>query len=87
VRGHENPGFQKQLTPETLTKVARLQAYAADHGQSAVALAIAWLLAQPQVCSVISGATAPAQVDENATGAEWSLTPSQVAEIEAIVAG
>jgi aryl-alcohol dehydrogenase-like predicted oxidoreductase len=86
VRGYDNPGFQKQLTPETLRKVERLSHYASDHGHSAGDLAIAWLLAQPVVCSVIAGATTPEQVDQNAAAGEWSLTPTQVAEIDAIVA-
>src|SRR5258708_33990877 len=66
VRGYDNPGFQKRLTPETLQKVDRLSRFAADHGHSAGDLAIAWLLAQPVVCSVIAGATTPEQVDQNA---------------------
>jgi aryl-alcohol dehydrogenase-like predicted oxidoreductase len=85
VRGYDNPGFQRQLTPETLQKVERLGAYAAQHSHSAGDLAIAWLLAQPTVCSVIAGATSPAQVDLNVAAGEWTLSPAQVAEIDAIV--
>jgi aryl-alcohol dehydrogenase-like predicted oxidoreductase len=87
VRGHDNPGFQRQLTPETLQKVERLGAFAADHGHTAGDLAIAWLLAQPVICSVIAGATSPEQVDQNVAGGDWTLTPEQVAQIDAIVAG
>jgi len=82
VRGHNNPGFQRQLTPEMLGKVARLEAFAADHHHTAGELAIAWLLAQPVVCSVIAGATRPEQLDENAKAGEWQLTPAEVAEID-----
>jgi aryl-alcohol dehydrogenase-like predicted oxidoreductase len=86
VRGYNNPNFQRQLTPETLGKVTKLQAFAADHSHTAGQLAIAWLLAHPEVCSVIAGATRPEQLDENAVAAEWHLSPTQLAEIDAIVA-
>ncbi len=87
VRGYDNPGFQKQLTPENLAKVERLSKFATERGHTAVQLAIAWLLAQPTVCSVIAGATRTEQVDENAAAGDWTLTAADVAEIDAIVAG
>ena len=43
-------------------------------------LAQCWLLARPRVCSVISGATRLAQVQDNARAAEWELTASELAE-------
>jgi aryl-alcohol dehydrogenase-like predicted oxidoreductase len=85
VRGHDNPGFQRQLTPETLGKVERLSAFAADHGHAVGELAIAWLLAQPEVCSVIAGATNPQQIDENVAAGEWRLTPADLAAIDDLV--
>jgi aryl-alcohol dehydrogenase-like predicted oxidoreductase len=87
VRGYNNANFQKQLNAETLGKVARLENYALERGHTMVHLAIAWLLAKPMVCSVISGATAPKQIDDNVGAADWNLTPVEVAEIEAIAAG
>ena len=56
--------------------------FAAEHGHTTVELAIAWLLAQPQVVSVIAGATRPEQVEANAKGADWTLTPEEVAELD-----
>lgn len=87
VRGYNNAGFQKQLNENTLGKVARLEKFAAERGHTMVHLAIAWLLARPMVCSVISGATSPDQVDANVGAADWALTAAEVAEIDAIVAG
>ena len=43
-----------------------------------VELAIAWLLANPLVSSVIAGATKPEQVIANAKAADWSLTPEEM---------
>jgi aryl-alcohol dehydrogenase-like predicted oxidoreductase len=48
-------------------------------------LAQAWLLAQPQVCSVISGATKLDHVLSNAQAADWALQPDELAEINAIL--
>src|SRR5207248_4895224 len=85
VRGHNNPGFQKQLTPETLAKVERLSEFAKSHGHTVGELAIAWLLAHPEVCSVIAGATRPSQVDENAAAGEWALSAADVTAIDELV--
>jgi aryl-alcohol dehydrogenase-like predicted oxidoreductase len=40
-------------------------------------LAFAWLLTQPEVSSVIAGATRPEQVDENVAAGAWRLTPEE----------
>ena len=47
-------------------------------------LAIGWLVAQPEVSSVISGATKPEQVSENVKGGEWKMTPDDLAAIDKI---
>jgi aryl-alcohol dehydrogenase-like predicted oxidoreductase len=50
-------------------------------------LAIAWLLAQPQVASVIAGATKPEQVRANAAAAQWRLTPQEAQDVLAVAEG
>ncbi len=55
--------------------------FAEEHGHTTVELAIAWLLAQPQVTSVIAGATRPEQVEANAKAADWALTADEVTEL------
>ena len=55
--------------------------FAEERGHTTVELAIAWLLAQPQVISVISGATKPEQVEANAKAADWAMTAEEVAEL------
>ncbi|MXZ89134.1 MAG: aldo/keto reductase [Dehalococcoidia bacterium] len=59
------------------------EAYAADQGHSVLDLAIAWLLAQKGVPSVISGATRPDQLESNVAAGGWSLTGDDVAAINA----
>ena len=64
-----------------------LSAWAEAHGQTIGALAHAWLLAQPQVCSVISGATKLEHVMTNAKASDWVLTAEEMPEVNAILAG
>ncbi|MCA9982150.1 MAG: aldo/keto reductase, partial [Anaerolineales bacterium] len=58
---------------------------AADHGRGLNELAQAWLLAQPAVCSVISGATKLAHVESNVRAADWQLTAVELAEVNTIL--
>jgi aryl-alcohol dehydrogenase-like predicted oxidoreductase len=76
--------FAKQATDATFDRVAAYTAYAADHGRTITDLAIAWLLAQPTVASVIAGATTPEQVALNAVAASWTLTTEQADEVAAL---
>jgi aryl-alcohol dehydrogenase-like predicted oxidoreductase len=72
------------LTDQAFDKVESLNTWAGDHGHSLLDLAVAWLAANPTVASVIAGATRADQVVANAAGAGWSLTPSEVAEVDLI---
>ena len=73
---------QRFATDENFTKVEALTAYAADHGHDLTELAVGWLLAQPSVTSVITGATKPEQVANNVR--LWTLTPAEQAEVAAL---
>lgn len=72
------------LSDRNLDIVDRLQVYAADHGRTLLELAISWLAAQPDVSTVIPGASTPEQVITNSKGADWRLTDRELAEIETI---
>ena len=67
--------------------VEKLTAWAADRGRDLVQLAIAWTLAHPAVTSSIVGAKTPEQALHNASAAEWTLTESELAELDGILAG
>lgn len=60
--------------------VEKLEGIAREAGRSLVDLAIGWLTAQPQVASVIAGATRPEQVAENVAAGEWRPPVEVVAE-------
>ena len=50
-----------------------------------VELAFAWLLAHPQVSSVIAGATTPEQITANARAADWQLSAPEMEELDGIL--
>lgn len=75
------------LNDQNFEVVEQLTSWAGDHGHSVLELAIAWLAAKPAVASVIAGATKVDQVQANAAAGSWSLTPAEVAEVDALVAG
>jgi 1-deoxyxylulose-5-phosphate synthase len=54
------------LQPAILTAVQELRPLAANAGLTPAQFALAWVLRQPNVASAITGASRPAQVDENA---------------------
>lgn len=84
----ENSGYvQKYMTDANYTIVETLTAWAEARDRTMTELAHAWLLAQPQVCSVISGLTRLEHLQANAKAGDWSLTTEEVAEIEAVLAG
>lgn len=85
-RGESNVKVQRYLTAPYYSIVEQLEEWAADRGRGLNELAQAWLLAQPQICSVISGATRLEHVIDNVKAADWGLTGEEVAEINMMVA-
>jgi len=62
-----------------------LEAFAVGRGFDLLTLAVSWLASQPTVASVISGATRPEQLPQNAAAARWKMTADDLAEIDRIV--
>ena len=84
-RLHRNKGLaERYLHAVNLEKVARLEAFAKQHGHSLLDLAFSWLLAHAAVASVIAGATKPEQVEANAKAASWELSAEDLAEANRI---
>jgi aryl-alcohol dehydrogenase-like predicted oxidoreductase len=71
------------LTEANFDALDRYEAFARDRRHSISDLAIAWLLANPLVCSVITGITSPEQLEGNAASAEWKLAPDELARLHA----
>ncbi len=85
------PGYewlQKQvLTPENLAKVRELQQIAAELGCTMAQFALAWARRNPDVTTVITGATTPDQVRENIGSLAFvsALTPQVTERIDTIL--
>lgn len=60
----------ERLSPEVLDKVRRLAAIAESRGQSMAQMAVAWLLADSRVTSVIVGASSVAQLADTLRAAD-----------------
>jgi voltage-dependent potassium channel beta subunit len=73
------------LTEANVARVRKLKAVADTRGISRAQLALAWVLRHDGVSSVITGATRPAQVEENVGAAEVTLTAEVIEEIEQIL--
>jgi aryl-alcohol dehydrogenase-like predicted oxidoreductase len=86
-RGENSPYVQKYMTDANFTKVETLTAWAEERDRTMGELAHAWLLAQPQVSSVISGATKIDQIVANAKGADWALTTDELEKVNAVLNG
>ncbi|MCI3950143.1 MAG: aldo/keto reductase [Acidimicrobiales bacterium] len=78
----EGRGFMEAyLRQETLDAVASLRPVADEAGCSLSQLALAWLLAQDTVASVIVGATKVEHVDDNAAAGDLDLPADVVAQV------
>jgi aryl-alcohol dehydrogenase-like predicted oxidoreductase len=84
-RGESTRNVQDLMVERNYKIVTRLSAWAKDHGRGVNELAQAWLLAQPQICSVITGAKNLEQLSSNVKAADWALTNDELGEIETIL--
>lgn len=68
-----------------MQKIAALNEMAARRGQTLAEMALAWLLAQPAVTSVLIGASRPEQILDNIKAVEnTTFTPDEWEEIDRI---
>jgi L-glyceraldehyde 3-phosphate reductase len=75
-----------QVTPEKVARATRLAALASARGQTLAQLALAWVLRQPQMTSVLIGASSTAQIQENVKALEHpSFSDEELRAIEAIL--
>jgi aryl-alcohol dehydrogenase-like predicted oxidoreductase len=84
-RGETSREVKSYMTEPSYDKVEKLSAWAQARSRGLNELAEAWLLAQPQVCSVISGATSLEHVLSNVKGADWALNDAELRELDAIL--
>ena len=64
--------------------LAKLERFARERDRGVGELAIAWLVAQPVVSSVITGLSNVDQLVQNINGATWELTAEEIAQVSAL---
>jgi aryl-alcohol dehydrogenase-like predicted oxidoreductase len=84
-RGESSEYVQRYMTPLNYAKLTALTDFAEERDHTINELAHAWLLAQPMVSSVISGATKVEHVQANAASGEWELSPEDIAAVNKIL--
>ncbi len=73
------------ITEEKIEKVRKLNDIASARGQSLAQMALAWVLRDPRVTSVLIGASKPEQLDENvATLNNLGFSDEELAAIDAL---
>ncbi len=82
-----NDGFRERFfTDENVARVKALEPIANDLGITRAQLALAWVLRQSGVSSVITGATKVAQIEETVAAAEVVLDDAALERIDAALA-
>ncbi|HLH69996.1 MAG TPA: aldo/keto reductase [Candidatus Dormibacteraeota bacterium] len=78
------PRPERWLNDRNFRILEALERFAAERGVSTTAVALGWLAARPEVCSVIAGATSPEQVAANVEAIAWSPGEEDLAELARI---
>jgi len=74
--------FDQYATDANFAAIGTLNAFAQERGHTLLELALAWLLAQPGVSSVITGVSKVEHVTPDARAAAWHLNAEEQAEIQ-----
>ncbi|HYO56337.1 aldo/keto reductase [Archangium sp.] len=83
-RLHDTASFAPPVDEERLYRVVdALDALAKETGKSVPQLALNWLLRRPTVSAVLIGARNEEQLRQNLGAIGWSLTPEQIARLDA----
>lgn len=77
---------REDITPAMVEKISRLNAIAAERGQSLAEMSLAWLLSHELLTSVIVGASSPAQLLTNIRAVDSApFTDEELAAIDSIL--
>lgn len=76
----------ESITPSKLSQIRSLNSIATDRGQSLAQMALAWVMKDKRITSVLVGASSVQQIDDNLKTLEnISFTPSELSAIEEIL--
>lgn len=83
-RLHATEAFAPPVEAERLYRVTdALDAVAGETGRPVPQVALNWLLQRPGVATVLVGARNAQQLEQNLGAADWSLSPAQMARLDA----
>lgn len=88
-RAAKSHGFlqSSEITPERLQQIEQLNAIAAQRHQSLAQMALAWLLKDKRITSVLIGASSVAQLDDNLASLDnLRFSEAELRDIEVILA-
>lgn len=86
--GRGNSWVGSMLTPETVARITKLNEIAEKRGQKLSQMALAWVLRNKAVATVLIGASRPEQIAENAACIEHlEFTETEISEIEDVLNG
>lgn len=78
---------RERLTDARVAAVERLRPWAEARGRTTAELGIAWLLAHPEVSTVIVGVRTTQQLDGNLQALNWSLSREEMDDAERVASG
>ena len=84
-RGEDSEHVQQYFTSRYYKIIRQLADFAKKQGYSLNVLAHAWLMAQKQISSVISGVSKVAQIQANIASLAWEMSTQEVEEINQIL--
>jgi aryl-alcohol dehydrogenase-like predicted oxidoreductase len=88
TRAADMPGWVAKLKDESvLDRIAKIEELANQAGKPLSQYAIAWVLRNPQVSTVVAGVTRQEQLEQNAAAAEWEFPADHEAKIDKICPG
>ncbi|RAJ82318.1 L-glyceraldehyde 3-phosphate reductase [Chitinophaga dinghuensis] len=77
---------EKDITPEKLQKIQQLYALAQERGQSLAQMALAWVMRDPRITTVLIGASSTAQLDDNLAALDKRVfSDTELTRIETIL--
>lgn len=84
--GSRLAGSQERLTDDRFDLVERVTAFAERRGHTILELALSWLAVQPEVATVIAGATSADQVRANTAAIEaWPMSAEDLAALDEVL--
>jgi aryl-alcohol dehydrogenase-like predicted oxidoreductase len=81
-----DPLFRRERLASALRVAKRFGALGAKLGRTPVQVAIAWVLAQPQVVCALTGPSKVSHLEENLGGSGWTIPAEDLAALEEYIA-